>query len=223
MKSTFRSTQALACAQEIVCASQALHAHGFLAACDANLSCRLSDNMILITPSGVPKRSLRAKDMLLMDLNGQAQRGRPSSEKLLHLEIYQRCPEARFVIHAHPPVAIAWSIARPKLKFLPGECLSELILAAGAVPFVPYARPGTEGMAENIRPFMPQYRALILSRHGAVTWGESLTEALNGMERLEHTAIVLKYAIELGGLSSLPPKEVAALKALRKRLGPRLL
>lgn len=224
MRSTSRlSVQARNCALEIVRAAEFLHSRGLLAACDGNLSARLSDGSIMITPSGVPKRSLRQKDMVLMDLEGQPRRGRPSSEKLLHLEIYRRCPEARFIVHAHPPAAIAWSIARPNLKFLPAQCLSELVLAAGAVPFVPYARPGTTDMANSIRPFLPRYRALILSRHGAVTWGQSLTEALNGMERIEHSALILKHAIEIGGLTSLPRRELAALKALRKKLEPRLL
>jgi L-fuculose-phosphate aldolase len=55
----------------------------------------------------------------------------------MHLTVYQNCPEARAVVHAHPPHAIAWSIARPDLQYLPADSISELILAVGDIPFVP--------------------------------------------------------------------------------------
>lgn len=141
----------------------------------------------------------------------------------MHLEVYKRCPEARAVVHAHPPTAIAWSVARPELRELPANCLSEVILAAGSIPFVPYARPGTKGMGDVLQPFLPERRVMILSRHGALSWGEDLEEAYNGMERLEHSAQILKNAADLGVLTELPAEEVAVLKEMRKKMGPKSL
>lgn len=141
----------------------------------------------------------------------------------MHLAIFRACPEARAVVHAHPPTAIAWTVAQPGLAQLSGDALPEVVLAAGAIPIVPYARPGTPAVGESLRAYLPAHRALVLARHGAVCWGESAEEAYGGMERIEHVAQILKAAHELGGVTALPSEEVAALAGLRAKLGPRLL
>ncbi len=200
-----------------------LNRKNYLAAADGNVSVRLSDKEILITPAGLSKARIRAEDLALISLENEVLQGKPSSERLMHLEIYRQCPQAKAVVHAHPPTAIAWTIARPELTELPAECMSELILAVGKVPVVPYARPGTLEMGTHLHPFLPSCRALLLARHGALCWGESLEEALGGMERIEHSALILKSAQELGGLTSLPAKEVEALREMRKKLGDKIL
>ena len=209
--------------QEIVTICQRLHNRNMLAAADGNISYRISDDEILITPSGIAKAFMQPEQMALVNLRGEILIGHPSSERLMHLEIFRICPEAKAVVHAHPPTAIAWSIAQPQLMRLPSECLSELILATGDVPFVPYARPGTGQMAEVLKPFLPKHRALILRNHGAVTWGENLEEAYRGMERIEHSALILMKAQQLGGLHALPAEEIKFLYELREKIGPTLL
>ncbi len=65
--------------------------------------------------------------------------------------------------------------------------------------------------------------SLILRRHGALTWGESLEEAYRGMERIENSAQILMTAEQLGGLNPLPAEEVKYLYELRKKIGDVLL
>ncbi len=209
--------------QALVAGAQRLYGRNMLAAADGNLSLRLSEDRILITASGVAKAFIQPEQMALLSLDGEVLEGNPSGERAMHLEIYRRCPQARAVVHAHPPTAIAWSVAHPELKELPAEALSEVILAAGSIPMVPYARPSTAAMGENLRPFLPQSRLMILSRHGALSWGEDLDEALNGMERLEHVAQILWLARGLGPLSFLPAEEIEALRQMRAKMGDRTL
>ena len=209
--------------EEIRDACARLHARGLLAAADGNVSVRLADDSVLITPAGANKASLRPGSLARVTLDGGILEGRPSTERAMHLAVYRASPEARVVVHGHPPTAIAWTVARPELTELPTDALPELLLAAGRVPIVPYARPGTEEMGAVLLPFLPAHRLLLLSRHGALAWGESMEEAVNGIERVEHAALILKAAVELGGLSPLPPLELEALRALRARIGPRLL
>lgn len=209
--------------QHIVQMAQRLYQRNMLAAADGNISFRISDREILITPSGVSKAFMNHDKMALITLDNEVLVGDASSERLMHLQVYKSCPEAKAVIHAHPPTAIAWSIAEPELKYLPSSCLSEVILACGDIPFVPYARPGTQNMGDNLKDFLPDYRAMILSRHGALTWGESLEEAWRGMERVEHSADILYRAQLLGGLTSLPTEEINVLREMRSKMGPRLL
>ncbi len=208
---------------EIVEICRRLHGRNMLAAADGNVSVRVSDEEILFTPTGLNKGFISESDMAVVTLQNRVISGNPSGERLMHLEVYRRCPEARAVVHAHPPTAVAWSVARPDLSELPSESLSEIILAAGRIPFVPYARPGTQAMGDVLVPFLPDCRLMVLSRHGALSWGESLEEAYNGMERLEHSALILKAAVELGGLTVLPKEEVAVLREMRKKMGPRTL
>ena len=200
-----------------------LHARNLLAAGDGNISVRMADGRIAITPSGVSKARMKPGDMAFLGSDGSIISGRPSTERLMHLAIYRSCPEARCVVHAHPPTAIAWTVARPELHELPSEGLPELILATGRIPVVPYARPGTEAMGKVLEPFLPKHRLLLLARHGAVCWGEDLEGAYLGIERLEHVAQILKSAVELGGISSMEAVELAALHEAREKMGPRIL
>lgn len=130
-----------------------------LAAADGNISVKVSDDCILITPSGISKAYMGIDDIAVITIDNQIISGNPSSERLMHLEVYKKCSDeksdqklkAQVVIHAHPPTAIAWSIAKPELKKLPSDCLSEVILATGDIPFVPYARPGSIEMGKSIK------------------------------------------------------------------------
>ncbi len=196
-----------------------LHARNLLAAADGNISIRLAPDRILITPSGRVKTRLRAEDLALIDADGRTLAGSPSSEGIMHREVYRRCPAATCVVHAHPPSAIAWTIARPELTELPLDCMSEVIIGVGTIPIVPYARPGTSTLATQLAAYLPQHRVMVLARHGALSWGETAEEAYAGMERIEHVAHILRLAVTLGGLTSLSADEVAALRAIRGRLG----
>lgn len=209
--------------QQILRVCQQLHHKNMLASADGNISMRIDAETIMITPSGVPKAMVNPEDMALVHLDGTVIKGKPSSEKLMHLTVYNKCPEAKAVVHAHPPNAIAWSVSSPELKELPSECLSEVILAAGRIPFVPYARPGSQQMGDVLLPYLEDCRLMILSRHGALSWGESMQEAYNGMERLEHSAQILRYAKSMGPLTFLPEDEVLALREMRKKIGKKTL
>src|SRR5438045_2269313 len=105
--------------KEIVDVCQRLNDKNMLASADGNISYRVSDDYIFITPTGVNKAFLKPFDMAVVDINNRIISGKPSGERLMHLEIYKNCPRARCVVHAHPPTAIAWTIAHPELTELP--------------------------------------------------------------------------------------------------------
>ena len=209
--------------KKIVKISRRLYKKGYLAACDGNISIRVAENVILITPRACPKAFITVEEIVQMDLKGNAKEGIPSSEKKMHLAVYHKVPKAKAVIHAHPPAATSWSIACPDLKELPCDSCSELILALGKVPIVPYARPGTVNMGKNLEKYLPERKVMILSRHGSLTWGEDIEEAYFGQERLEHSAKMLMYASCINKLHSLPKKEVEALEKMREKLGNKIL
>lgn len=143
----------------------------------------------------------------------------PSSETIMHIMIYKNQPLAKAVFHAHPPTAVAYSVAHPKDQFFPLNFTSELILALGQVPIVTYRRPGTSQMGEALVPFLANSKVLILQFHGAVSWGESIDEAYMGIERLEHAAEIYLKAKMMGGVGELPKSEIQALVELRQKIG----
>lgn len=213
--------------KKIIHTGRQLYEKNLISATDGNISLRFSDHQILITPSGKSKANLKAHDFAMIDLQGKTLHGTPSSESLMHLEIYRHCSNAKAIIHAHPPTAIAWSIAFPNSQEIPKEYCSELILALGHIPIVPYARPGTIEMGKALLSFLPHSRVLLLEKHGALSWGEDIEEAYFGMERLEQVCQILKSAMELEKnqklWKALPTNEINALKKIKKQRGERIL
>jgi len=198
--------------REMVAVCRALYQRQLLAAQDGNLSVRDGENL-LTTPSGINKGFIREEDILTVDRSGQvlAGAGQPTTELLLHLEVYRLRPEAGAVIHAHPPIATAFTIAGISLA---ESILPEVVLSLGAIPTAPYATTGTPEMAAAVRDLLPYYDAILLEQHGALTVGKNLWEAYNRMEKVEHAAWTVWLARQLGQTRSLPPEEVAKLRQL---------
>lgn len=204
---------------EIVRIGRMLYERGLIVAGDGNISVRLADGSILATPSGMCKGMLAPEDMVVVDLDGQPcreQQRRVSSEILLHLGAYRARPDVQSVVHAHPPVAVAATLAGVSLA----SCLlPETIITLGAVPTAPYAMTGTSEVSDSIAPFIEAHNAIMLSHHGAVTFGNNLMQAFWRMEQVEHTAKIVLAAHQFGGAQPLPAERIAQLDALRIKLG----
>jgi len=84
-----------------------LHENGFVAATDGNLSVRLDEHRLLVTPTCISKGRMRASDMVIVDMDGKRLAGkrRVSSELAMHLLIYRLRPDVHGIVHAHPPTA----------------------------------------------------------------------------------------------------------------------
>ena len=208
--------------QLIIKIGQMLHQKSMLAAYDGNISCRYQDQ-IIITNSQTHKAWLTVKDFAIIDLGGKVISGKPSSEMPMHLKAYTVCDQVKAIIHAHPVNAISLSIAKPKWSELPANVISELVIAAGKIPIVPYHLPGSEKLANAIAKMLPQYKLMILRRHGSFTWGSDLTEAYIGLERLEHSATVLLQALMVGKLSTVSKAEFKQLLKIRQTLGDKII
>jgi len=209
--------------EEIIKTARLLHHKNMLAACDGNISYRYDDKTILITPSGKPKFLLVEEDLALIDINGKVIKGQPSSEMLMHLEVYKMRADAKAVIHAHPPTAVAYTIAYPAAQEISGKSFSELILAVGKLPIVPFQMPGSLEMGTALHPFIKDFKVMVLARHGALSFGGDLIEAYNGMERLEHSCDILLKAKSFGAVTELDEETIDKLYAMRKKTGDKTL
>lgn len=209
--------------KKIIEVCQRLHDRNLLAAADGNVSVKDGDQKIWITPTGQTKAFMDNRELACITVNNEIISGKPSSERKLHLAIYKHCPSAKAIVHAHPPHAIAWSLAFGEMRELPYKSLPEVILATGKIPIVPYARPGSDEMGNSLIPFLPDHKILVMQKHGAVAWGETIEEAYRGIERVEHIAYILKLAMELKNLKinldELPSDEISELFEMRSRIG----
>jgi L-fuculose-phosphate aldolase len=199
--------------EEIVEVGRRLWARGLVAGSEGNVSVRIDGGRILTTPSGACKGLLSTGDLVVVDPAGRPLAGpaRPSSELLVHLEIYRRRPDVGAVVHAHPPTATGFAIAGIALD----ECVvPEVIATLGLVPIVPYGTPSTSELPERIAPYVATHDALLLANHGAVTYGPTLARAIDTMESLEQAARSLLVARLLGRVHRLSRGEVDRLMAL---------
>ena len=69
-----------------------------------NISLKISDDRILITPSSIDKAELKEDEIVELDMNGNVMKGKnkPSMEFMMHLTVYQKRPDIKAIIHAHP-------------------------------------------------------------------------------------------------------------------------
>ena len=202
--------------REAVCrVGRLLYDRGYVAANDGNISVKVADNRLLITPSGVSKGRMTPEMLLVTDMDGTVIEGdrHPTSEGKMHLEVYRGRPDANAVVHAHPPVSTAFAVCRRGLET---PYLSELVAGLGQVPCTTsFAMLSTEEVPESVRPYLADHNALLLANHGALAWGGDLWEAFDRLETVEHTAKIVLNAQLLGGGVPLTEEEVERLQSLR--------
>lgn len=195
-----------------------LYERGLVAGPDGNVSVRLADGSILVTPSGVSKVDVTPEDLVRVGVDGAVLDGRraPSSELHMHLRIYARRRDALAVVHAHPPTATGFAVAGESFV---APVLPEVILQMGEVPLVRYATPGTVALADNFEPYLDHHDAFLMANHGATTIGATLELAHQRMESLEHAARIILTARLLGRVNELSAADVEALRASREEQG----
>ena len=199
-------------ASQIVLASHRLYERGFVTATDGNLSARLPNGNILVTPASLNKGQVGESDLVEVSASGTAVTlsRKASSELAMHLFVYERRPDVQAIVHAHPPYATGFATARVPF---PEALLPEVILGLGAIPLAEYATPSTNEVSSSLAPHVHEANAVLLSNHGVVTFGTTVEEAYFRMEKVEHAAHILSVARMLGGEKSLTDSELARLRA----------
>src|SRR4051812_42020373 len=195
-----------------------MYRQGYIAAGDGNVSAKLDDKRVLVTPTGFNKGFIREEDLVIVDVHGKLLKGknRPSSEFLMHELAYVERADVRAVVHAHPPITVGLALAGVTLA----QCvLSETCLVLGPILTAPYTTPTTDEVPRTLRPYFRQANAIVMDRHGAITIGRDLDEAYNRMEAMEHASKITHAARVIGPVAPLPPPEVEKLQALARSFG----
>jgi len=205
--------------EAIVHVGRRMYDHEYVVTNDGNISVKIASDRIVVTPTGVSKGFMTPDMMAVMDLDGNViDRGGigPSSEVKMHLRVFKENPSIGAVVHAHPIYATSYAIAGIPLD---QPILSEAMLQIGAVPVAHYAKPGTYAVPDSIAPFVEDYGAVLLSNHGALTWGITLDQAFSRMEVLENYAHISFNVRSLGQSRGLCEEQVKGLIDIRKSMG----
>ena len=202
--------------REIIRYGALLHGCGFIAATDGNLSVRLDEDRVLVTPTGMSKGMMRTSDLVIVDMEGRKLKGHRevTSEIGMHLLIYRTRPDVNAVVHAHPRTATGFAAAGIALN-QPLVC--EVVIGLGQIPLAPYGTPGTAELAETLKPLIPDFDAILMANHGVVTYGVDLQSAYMKMETVEHFAQITLVTHLLGKQQPLECSALEKLLAMRSR------
>ncbi len=197
-----------------------LYNRNYLVATSGNVSVRSGEGF-LITPAATRKDAVAPELVVACDAAGTPldPSARPSSETAMHREAYAARPDVGAAIHAHPHSCLACSLAEISLTEM---LLPELAIYIGPVPAVPYATPGTEEMADALRPLLPKHNAFLLKRHGVLVLGTDLQDAYNRLEHLEHIAHVAYLVSSMGTIEPLTKSELRRLTAEARKVGQQI-
>ncbi len=191
---------------EIVRFGKLMFDRGLTFATGGNLSARLDDDTIIITPSGVRKGEMREEELLVIDLHDGSHQGngRPSMETPLHIAFYSK-EEVNAVVHGHPPFCTSLAVMGEPLRT---GLIPEGALMLGKVPMVPYRTPGSEELARVLLESEGDGKGFLMEKHGALAIGASLEEAYSRLEEMEFIAMVQIRCAGLGGAKEIPPEEI---------------
>ena len=208
---------------ELTEATREMYRRGLVGAFSGNTSLRLSgtgdDSLLLVTPTHHPYYRLQPEELVVVDAAGQpvgANLMPPSSETLLHLEIYRNRDDVQAVVHTH---SIYASVAAVVGRDIPPIIDEMLLTIGGPVKVSKYAFPGTQELADAAWTSLGDRNAALLRNHGVVSVGPDIWEALEVADLVERLAHIFVLARNFGPRAAtlLPEDAVATEMAMFRR------
>lgn len=189
-----------------------LYKHGLTTTSGGNISFRISDNLIAITPSSTDKGNMRWKEVGLLNMKGENLTPdlKPSIESEMHLSIYKK-KDVKAIVHAHPTFATAFTAMKNKINI---KLTAEACAILGEPFFVPYALMGTKKLAETVANHIDRSDILLLENHGVLTIGNNLLQAFDKMEVLENAARMTLIVDFAGKKKSLSKEKIQEIEKL---------
>lgn len=193
--------------------AKSLFDRGYTVGGAGNLSVKLDDNRVLVTPTGSSLGRLEVNRLSILDMNGNLIEGdKPSKESVFHLALYQANPQCRAIVHLHSTYLTALSClegidtTNAMRAFTP-----YYVMRVGQLPVIPYYKPGDTNIARELSERALQAKAFLLANHGVVVTGNSLVDAVDNTEELEETA-KLYFILQGKSIRHLSESEVKDLE-----------
>lgn len=164
-----------------------LYRQGLTSTSGGNLSLKISNDIIAITPSATDKGRMKWKEVGLMSILGENMTPglKPSIESEMHLSIYRKHNDVKAIVHAHPLFATAFTAMKCKIYT---NLTAEACAILGEPKMVPYALMGSRELADAVSEHIFSSEVLLLENHGILTTGSSLLQAFDRLEVLENAA-----------------------------------
>ena len=194
--------------EQMVGYARRMLAAGLVRGTSGNLSVRPPGaDWCLVTPSGVDYETMRAEDVVKVDLAGVPVEGglKPSVDTPVHAAVYRRRPDVASVIHTHSPYAAAFSTLHRDVPPLITESAGYLGGRVRVIEYVPPARPDT---GELVAAGLGAERAILLPNHGVVAVGEDLRKSYVAAAQVEESAHIAFLALQLGEPHAVPASEI---------------
>ena len=199
----------LTVAQIEVCeTAKKMYHSGLVAGTWGNISARVDDEYMVITPSGMDYDRLCPEDMVLVNMNTLEYEGRlkPSVETPIHAAIFKDRPEMNGIVHTHSNYALVMATAR---KPIPPICDDQVQILGGDVRVADYTMPGSQEMAKTVVEALKDRTGALIANHGEITIGRNLSEALTGSQVLEKAAMVYINVQSIGGPVQISDEDIA--------------
>lgn len=205
--------------RQLLSIAHELHAKGWVANHDGNVTARVHGDRLLATPTALSKRVLTEADLIVVDGDNKVVQGgrKAFSELSLHRAVYKVRPDVRAVVHTHSPNAVALAVLGQAVE---PRLLAEPVVSLGLqVPLIPYGFPGGADQTKQIEAAAALHDGLTLGNHGVLAWGDDLEQAYLRAELVEHLAAIQLKVLGVGPLRLIPEPDVERLLQARHRAG----
>lgn len=192
--------------EAVLATARRMLAEGLVEGTSGNISGRLPDGLVCVTPSSVAYDTMTLDDLVVVDLDGAVVAGTrsPTTEKDLHLATLRRYPELGAVIHTHAVYATMFALAHEPI---PAVIEEVVVYLGGDVPCCDYQGTGTAALGDEVADRLADRGAALLANHGLVTCGPSPDKALHNAALAERTAKIVWGARAMGAtIHPLPAK-----------------
>jgi L-fuculose-phosphate aldolase len=191
---------------DVLAAAKQMLADGLVEGTAGNISGRIDDEHVCVTPSSVDYREMTLGDLVVVDLDGNVVEGHrgPTTEKDLHLSVLRAYPELGSVIHTHAVYATMFALAHEPV---PAVIEEVVVYVGGDVPCCEYRGTGTKDLGDEVASHLADRGAALLANHGLVTCGPTPAKALHNAALVERTAKIVWGARAMGvAIHPLPDK-----------------
>ena len=191
--------------ERVLATAKELLQKGLVEGTSGNVSGRMEDGTVCVTPSSIPYETMTLDDLVVLDLDGNVVEGErgPTSEKALHLACYRAFPEVGGVIHSHARFATMFAVVREPV---PAAIEEVVVHVGGDVPVCEYRTTGTDELGDEVASRLGDRSAVLLANHGMVTIGATPEKALHAAGVVERTAEIVWGARLLGSTHALPER-----------------
>lgn len=189
--------------QDVLDTAKELFARRLVDGTEGNVSARLEDGNVCITPSSLSYEVMTLDDLVVLDLDGNVVEGSrgPSSEKAVHLACYKAFEEVGSVIHSHPTNASVFAVARQPI---PAAIEESVVFIGGDIPCCEFVTTGTDELGDEAVNNLKDRSAALLANHGLVAIGADPYSAMRVTALVEKVAQIVIGARAIGGEASVP-------------------